>query len=86
MPFDQLPEPRVAPQRIERRIDPEPAGREVERDPEQRLEPVEGVLRLTEGDPDELQLHVGAARRVVWDKKARAAQPLSATKPGADNL
>jgi hypothetical protein len=38
----------MAPQQIERRIDPEPAGREIERDPEQRLELVEPLLRLTE--------------------------------------
>src|SRR6478672_2624897 len=39
-------EARVAPERGERGVDPKPAGREVERHPEQRLELVERFLRL----------------------------------------
>ena len=57
----QLPEPRVLPQRIERRIDPEPPRREIVRRPEQRLEPVQRLLRLADEDvdPGELVLQYG---------------------------
>ena len=47
---------RVRPQRIERRIDPEPAGGEVERHPEQRLELVERQVRLAGEQVDPHQL------------------------------
>jgi hypothetical protein len=59
-PLHQLPESRVVPQRIERRIDPEPAGRQEIRHLEQRLELVEGLfgLRNQDVDPDELMLEV----------------------------
>ena len=70
---------RVLPQRIERRIDPEPAGREIVRHPEQRLELVERQVRLAgeQVDPRELQLIVGPEVGVAADRHQRhAALPL----------
>src|SRR6476646_4499445 len=56
--FHQLLEPRILPQRIERRIHLEPAGRQIERDLEQWLEPVERLVLLARENvgPHQLQL------------------------------
>jgi hypothetical protein len=61
-PLHQLLEPRVVPQRIEGGIDPEPPGRQIERDAQQRLELIERTVRLTEQDvgADQLELKVAA--------------------------
>jgi hypothetical protein len=70
-PSDQSGEPRLSTERIESRIDPEPPGREVERDPEQRLELVQGQRRLTgqQIDPDQLELHVRAQEGIAVDRE-----------------
>src|SRR5215831_16303009 len=66
-PRDQLLEAGVAAQRIEVGIDPEPAGREVVRDLQKRLEPIERLLRFSgeNVDPHELVLQVAADHGVL---------------------
>src|SRR5262249_14175591 len=61
LPRNELLEARVAAQGIEVRIDLQPAGREVVRNSQQRLESVEGLLRLADEnvDPHELVPQVG---------------------------
>ncbi|MGH7534941.1 MAG: DUF99 family protein, partial [Gemmatimonadales bacterium] len=65
--LDQPLEARVSPERREGRIDPDPAGRDEERNPEQSLQLVEGTGPLTSHgvDPYQLQLVVGPAVRVL---------------------
>src|SRR6185503_8482992 len=66
-------EPRVAPQRREVGVDLEPAGREIARDLEQRLEVVERLLGLAhhEVDAGELVLDVRSDVGVAADRKER---------------
>src|SRR5262249_48363768 len=79
----QLLEPRVVPQRIERRLDPEPPRREPIGNLEQRLEQIERALRLPCGDvdPDQLKLSVGPSERVP-----RAGIQLEPPKSLADSF
>src|SRR4051794_8732524 len=69
-PFDQLLKPRILPQRIEGWVDPEPAGREVVGDLEQRLQPVHRLVRLTDEDvdPHQLELVIWAAYRIFAER------------------
>src|SRR5690242_1932105 len=68
--FDQLLETRAVAQRIESGIQSEPAGREIERHPEQRLELIERELRLADQDvgPGQLELDVSAVVSVAADR------------------
>src|SRR6476660_1967562 len=70
LPRGQVQEPRILPHRIERRIDPEPARRQVIRNLEQWLELIERLLRLPheQVDPDQLQLNVRAAEAVLRER------------------
>src|SRR5919108_1817788 len=69
-PLHQLQESRVLPDRIEGGIDPEPAGREIVRNPQQGLELVERLVRLADQhvDPRELLLHVWPLDAVFADR------------------
>src|SRR5215208_2805197 len=75
-------EPWMAPHRIERRVEPEPPGREVERNSEQRLELVEGLVRFAgqEIDPDELELEIGAEEGVALDREQLDPPPALANR------
>ena len=78
----QLPEARVLPQRIERRIDPEPPRREIVRRPQQRLEPVHRLVVLAgeDVDPGDLVLQVRTGVAVAGQL---AAAPGRARLPGS---
>src|SRR6185437_10557684 len=67
----ELLKPWILPQRIESRVDAEPAGRQVERHREQRLQQIQRLFVLTreDVDPDELELIVRTAVRILLDRR-----------------
>src|SRR5262249_61203701 len=72
---DELLEPRVVAERVEGRVDLQPAGREVVRDLQQRLELVERLLRLAGENVDsrELVLHVWTLDSILRHRLERGA-------------
>ena len=79
-PLGQLLEPWISSERLEVRVNPEPAGGEIVGYPEQRLQLIERVLRLADQkvDPDELMLEVGPEIRILGDGEQRyGALPFS---------
>ena len=68
--LEQRPEARVVAEGVEQRVDAEPAGREVERDLEERFEQVESWLRLSENEmnADQLELIVRFQLPIVWSE------------------
>ncbi len=79
----QLLEPGVLPQRIVGGIDLEPAGREIERDLEQRLEQVQRLLLLAQEHvrPHRLQLDVRTSVGVLRDRRQRHARARASRSP-----
>src|SRR5438876_7862518 len=73
--LEQPLEAGVALERGEAGVDPKPARREQVGDPEQRLQLVEGLLRLTyqEVDAHQLVLIVGAVVGILADRHQREA-------------
>jgi hypothetical protein len=68
---EELLESRMGSYRIERRVDPEPSRRQIERNVQQGLELVERLVGLAahQVDPDQLELHVGTQEAVALHRE-----------------